>query len=142
FDRAGRTLTASKSTNTTTFIYNAPGLAASESFTAGFLSGYGVTNEFDSLFRRKRTGLHLNGAYAVNIVTNSYDAASRLQNVGNDLGSTATYTYANNSPLVSQILFKNGAATRLTTTKSYDFIDRLTQVSHLPSADSALSFNY
>jgi RHS repeat-associated protein len=47
-----------------------------------------------------------------------------------------------NSPLVSQIQFRQGTTTKMTTTKSYDNLNRLLSVSSAPSAASALSFSY
>jgi hypothetical protein len=60
----------------------------------------------------------------------SYDSASRLQTVtDNGSGSSATYSYLANSPLVGQIAFANGGQTRMTTTKQYDHLNRLTSIS-------------
>lgn len=50
--------------------------------------------------------------------------------------------YIANSPLISQILFTNSGVTRMTTMKQYDYLNRLTQISSVPSAASPLSFNY
>jgi len=47
-----------------------------------------------------------------------------------------------NSPLVSQIAFKQSGTTRMTTTKQYDYLNRLTSISSVPSASSAVNFNY
>jgi YD repeat-containing protein len=47
--------------------------------------------------------------------------------------NSATYSYLVNSPLVSQILFKQAAATRMTTTQQYDYLNRLQQISAVPS---------
>jgi len=44
-----------------------------------------------------------------------------------------------NSPLVSQITMKSNATTRMTISKSYDYLNRPTQIS---SASSAVSFRY
>jgi len=49
-----------------------------------------------------------------------YDNASRLQTVSDGNNNSAAYTYLVNSPLVSQIAFKQSGNTRMTTTKSYD----------------------
>ena len=55
---------------------------------------------------------------------------------------TMTYSYVANSPLVSQIAFKQATTTRMTTTKQYDYLNLLLSVSSAPSAASALSFGY
>ena len=52
------------------------------------------------------------------------------------------YSYVANSALVEQLDFKQGSATRMTTTKNYDLLNRLTGISSAPSASSAVSFNY
>ena len=56
--------------------------------------------------------------------------------------NSAAYLYLANSPLVSQITFKSNTMTRMATTKTFDFLNRLTQISSVPSASSAATFNY
>ena len=70
-----------------------------------------------------------------------YDAASRFLSVTTGTNS-ATYSYLDNSPLVGQIFFRNGNGLRMTTTKSYDFLNRLTAISSVPSASSVVNFGY
>jgi RHS repeat-associated protein len=68
-----------------------------------------------------------------------------LQTVTDNTASpaySATYLYLANSPLVSQIAFKSNTVTRMTTTKQYDFLNRLLSVSSAPSAGSALINSY
>ena len=55
---------------------------------------------------------------------------------------SAHYTYLDNSALVGQISFKQGANVRMTTGKQFDALNRLTQISSVPSASSAVSFTY
>lgn len=55
---------------------------------------------------------------------------------------TAAYTYLANSPLVSQITFRSNSATQMTTTKSYDFLNRLTQISSVPSGTGVPPVSY
>jgi RHS repeat-associated protein len=71
----------------------------------------------------------------------AYDAASRLLTVTNG-NYNATYSYLANSPLVSQLVLKSNATTRMTTFKQYDNLNRLTQISNAPSADAAVRFDY
>jgi hypothetical protein len=61
-----------------------------------------------------------------------------------DGANNAAYSYLANSPLVSQILFTNNTTRRMTTTKSYDYLNRLTQVSSSPNVSYTLplAFNY
>ena len=67
-----------------------------------------------------------------------YDHASRLQTVSDANNNSATYSYIANSPLVYQIAFNQ----RMTTTKQWDYLNRLQSVSSVPSGASAVSFNY
>jgi len=67
------------------------------------------------------------------------DAASRLQTVSGGAFSGA-YSYLANSPLIGQIQFKSNTTVRLTTTKQYDKLNRLLNITSLPSASGASSF--
>ncbi len=72
----------------------------------------------------------------------TYDPASRLRAVSDGNGNPATYNYLANSPLVSQIFFTNSGARRMTTTKQWDNLNRLTQVSSVSSVQSVAAFSY
>ena len=66
-----------------------------------------------------------------------------IQAICND--NLATNTNLANSPLVSQITFANNGITRMTTTKTYDYLNRLTSISSVGGASSTSpisSFNY
>ena len=53
------------------------------------------------------------------------------------------YNYLANSPLVSQIVFTNSGTTRMTTTKQYDYLNRLTSISSATTGPSIInSFAY
>jgi hypothetical protein len=69
--------------------------------------------------------------------------ASRPNNV-TDGTFSADYSYVANSPLIGQITFKQGSTLRMTTTKSYDYANRLMSISSQPAASgaSAISYNY
>ena len=54
----------------------------------------------------------------------------------------ASYNYLANSPLVSQITYQQNSATRMTTTKQYDYLNRLTQISSAPGAAYTLPLTY
>ena len=56
--------------------------------------------------------------------------------------NSATYAYHPNSALVNSITFKQNGSTRMTTAKSYDFINRLTQISSTPASGPAISYAY
>lgn len=55
---------------------------------------------------------------------------------------SATYAYVPNSQLVESVTFKQGSNVRLTTTKAHDYLNRLTSISSVPSADSTLAYDY
>ena len=71
----------------------------------------------------------------------AYDNASRLQRVTDYTTANpyaVGYTYLANSPLLSQIGFTNNGAWRMTTSKSYDFLNRLTSISSVGSGSASL----
>jgi len=70
-----------------------------------------------------------------------YDAASRLETVTSGTNS-ASYTYLANSPLVDNIAFKNNGTTCMTTTKTYDYLNRLTAIASSGTGILPVSFNY
>jgi RHS repeat-associated protein len=140
YDRRGRQTVIINGSITCTLAYDAAGNLLSESYSGGPLDGVSVTNGYDQLLRRTNLAA-LNASTLVTLSTFSYDAASRLHSVGSGTAS-ATYSYLANSPLVSQIAFTNSGAWRMTTTKSYDNLNRLTRISSVPSASSAVTFTY
>ena len=128
YDRRGRRLSggADGPSAASSFTYNAAGQITSESFTAGPLAGLTVTNTYDTLLRR--SSLTLQPFNSSTLYT--YDSASRLSTVS-DGTNAATYTYVANSPLVSQIAFTQSGQPRMTTTKTYDALNRLTKTEAL-----------
>ena len=56
--------------------------------------------------------------------------------------NSATYSFLANSPLVNQIVLQNDSATRMTTTKTYDYLNQLTQIASTPAASPVISFAY
>ena len=103
------------------------------------LAGLTVTNTYDQYLRRTSLALQQSGNPLIQ-QSFAYDAASRLLRVTSG-SAYAGYTYLANSPLVGQIGFTNGS-TWMTTTKQYDYLNRLTQISSVPSASSVLSYSY
>ena len=74
-----------------------------------------------------------------------FEPASRLHTVStldSGLPTLVTYSYLTNSPLVAGLTFQQGGVTRMTTTKQFDFLNRLKQISSLPSGTSAVSSAY
>jgi hypothetical protein len=57
---------------------------------------------------------------------------SRLAGVTNGYDNAA-YPYLANSPMVSTVTFRTNTTTRMTTTKTYDFLNRLTSITSVPN---------
>ncbi|MBN9689750.1 MAG: RHS repeat-associated core domain-containing protein [Verrucomicrobia bacterium] len=99
------------------------------------LAGRTTTLTYDSLLRRSTFSLDSSPAalgYSL-----GYDGASRLTNVSDGTYS-ATYTYLANSPLAESVTMKQGTTTRLVTTRSYDFLNRLQGVTAQPQLGGSL----
>jgi RHS repeat-associated protein len=140
YDRLGRTASVIQNGITNIFAYNTANQVLSETNRGGILKGWGTTNVYDSLLRRTSFQI-VTGAVVKATFNYGYDAASRLFAITNG-NYNASYTYLANSPLVSQITFRSNAITRVTTTKSYDYLNRLTGISSAPSGASTINFNY
>ena len=112
--------------------YNDAGQLLSETNSAGTLAGIRLTNGYDQYLRRTNLAL-LNQSTPLASESCAYDSASRLQTVSDGNNNAATYSYLANSPLVSQIAFTNSGSWRMTTTKQYDLLNRLTQISTVDS---------
>jgi YD repeat-containing protein len=142
FDRLGRLHTASWTNTTDTLSYNLANQLTGESFSGGILAGLAVTNMYDQSLRRTNLA-SLNGSTTLAVAVYGYDNASRLSTVS-DGTNNAMYYYLANSMLVNNIAFSQNSTVRMTTTKQYDGLDRLTSISSTPtsSGQSALSFGY
>jgi YD repeat-containing protein len=136
YTRRGQLLSVAESGSiTTTFGYNGAGQVMTEAYTGGVLGGFIVTNGYDATFRRSNLGLR--DATTLKFQHNyGYDTASRLASV-DDGTYSANYSYTANSPLVSQIVFKQSSTTRMTTTKSYDKLNELTSISSTVAGSSS-----
>jgi len=140
YDRRGRrTQTKESSTLVETDAYDDVGNLLTQTYSAGPLNGFTVTNSYDSLLRRTNLTL-ISPLSTLNSTAFSYDSAGRLLRVSDGTNS-ATYGYVANSPLVGQILFTNNGALRMTTTKQYDLLNRLTNISSSSSSFTS-SFAY
>jgi RHS repeat-associated protein len=140
YDRLGRMTNVVNGAMTTTVYFNILNQFLGEWYSGGVLGGLSVTNGYDSLLRRATNGA-LNGATWLTQSRFGYDAASRLKTVSEGT-NTVAYSYLANSPLVENVWFTNGSALRMATTKQYDYLNRLKQISSVPSAASAVTFNY
>jgi len=64
---------------------------------------------------------------------------------GGDWTNTAVYSYLANSPLVGNIGFQHNGQTVMTTTKNYDYLNRLTAIHQRdagPNQNPVASFDY
>jgi len=140
FDRLGRAATTTCNGMTTTFAYNDANDLLSETFSGGTLNGLAVTNAYDAYLRRTAVGINTQPSTLTQF---GYDTASRLAGVTNG-NSSAAYGYLANSPLVSTVTFRTNTTTRMTTTKTYDYLNRLTSISSVPSGTGVppVSFTY
>ena len=143
YDRLGRLAAVTCNGLTDTLSYNLANGLLAESFAGGALAGLAVTNGYDLFLRRTQLSAFA-GDTRLLTANYGYDRASRLAGVNDGGNNSASYTYLANSPLVGQIAFTQGGVTRMTTTRQYDFLNRLTQVSSVPGAGGTmpLGFNY
>jgi RHS repeat-associated protein len=137
YTRRGQQEKIGRGSDSWKLFYTAAGQLLSEAGAAGTLNGLRVTNAFDAYLRRTSVG-SANGATTLTAHDYGYDAAGRLSSAADGTFS-ATYSYLANSPLVSQIKFTSNSIVKLTTTKTYDNLNRLNSIS---SAPSALSYTY
>lgn len=98
-------------------------------------------NRFDGLLRRTNVTLYKDGSKVVSHGF-SFSADGRLGTV-TDGTNSATYSYVANSPLVEQIAFKRTGQTRMTTSKLFDKLNRLTQIRSVDAQSVPVaSFDY
>ncbi|MBI2927421.1 MAG: RHS repeat-associated core domain-containing protein [Verrucomicrobia bacterium] len=139
YDRRGRQKTVVCNGITTTLTFNDANQPLTESYAGGTLGGLTVTSGYDTFLRR--TTLSLNTTPTSLSYAYAYDTASRLTNVTEGTYG-AGYGYLANSPLVSQITFKQSSTVRLTTTKQFDLLNRLQSISSVPSPSASLPLTY
>ena len=101
-----------------------------------------MTNAFEAYLRRTNVS-SANGATVLTTNGYSFDLAGRLSTAC-DGTFVAAYSYLANSPLVSQIEFKSNTTVRLTTTKTFDNLNRLTSIASVGtgSTPSVTSYAY
>lgn len=130
YDRRGRLTNTLSGATSLTKIYSDAGSLLRESYTGGPLNGISITNRYDEFLRRTNVSI-LNAPSSILAATAyAYDSASRLQTVS-DGPNRATYSFLANAPLVAQIVFAANDTTVMTTTKGYDFVNRLTNTTTL-----------
>ncbi len=131
YDRIGRMNSLVRDGMTTTLAYDFANDLLNESYLGGVLDGLSVTNGYDAKLRQTGLGA-LSGSSVLTSAGYTYDNASRLATVTSGTES-ATYSYVVNSRLVGQIAFKHGGSTKMTRTKQYDRLNRLTSISSIPT---------
>jgi hypothetical protein len=124
---------------TTSFTYDWANDVLSESYSGGTLGGLSVTNKFDTVLRRTNSAL-LNGSTTLCQALYGYDNASRLSSVSDGINMAAN-TYLANSSLIGQIVFTSNTVTRMTTSKQYDYLNRLSSIASTPSNSFAYLYN-
>lgn len=141
YDRLGRVATTTDAAGLLTRSYSASGDLDDEVYSGtGTLSGQSITRTFDSLGRLNALAM-TSPLATLGSVSYGYDAASRLQTVTNGTNSV-TYGYVPNSSLVGSVSFQNNGAVRVTTTKTYDSLNRLVSIASTPGAAPVLSHAY
>ena len=133
-DRLGRRTNIVDAIGSRFLAYDASGQLLSETNASGTLAGLGLDYGFDKLLRR--TNQAVRGLATSLSQTFAYDSASRLTNAS-DGTYNAGYSYLANSPLVSQISFRSNSTVRMTTTKQYDYLNRLMSISSAGSGSAA-----
>ena len=130
-DRRGRQTKVTRNSIVTTLTYNTASQLTGESYSGGTLAGLSVVPGYDAFLRRSTLQL-FNSSTLLTSATYGYDNASRLQTVTeNAVPATphsATYSYVANSPLVGQVVFKQNTTVRMTTTKTFDNLNRLASI--------------
>ena len=140
YDRLGRQTNVVQGSLSTLRTYNDVGQLLSEAYEGGTLNGLAVTNGYDAYLRRQNVTVS-NATPILHRVVYSYDAASRLETVTDETDATsysATYGYLDDSSLVGTVTFGQDSTTRMTTTRSYDKLNRLLLITNAPSAAGEL----
>jgi RHS repeat-associated protein len=145
FDRLGQMskadLSRTGATESTNYTRDNAGQLIKEVYSGGILNGMMVSNRYDSLYRRTKLWVS-KGSTVFNSKTYTFDGASRHK-TATDGTRTATYTYLSNSSLVQSVAFQSSGTTHLTTTRTYDNINRLTSVNNvIPGEANNLNFIY
>jgi RHS repeat-associated protein len=131
-------MAAAYTSTTASMTYNLAGHLLTEGYSGGVLNGVTVTNGYDAFLRR--TGVGLNGQSSA-AVTYAYDGASRLLRVTNGT-DVAHYSYLANSRLVGNVDFKRSGTTRMTTSRTYDKLNRLKEISSTATGSSTRPLRY
>ena len=94
----------------------------------GGWGGRMVENQYDGYLRRTQNQIRLTGGAALAAVAFGYSPTSGWLDSVTSGNYAATYSYVANSPLVSQINFKQGSVVKMTTAKAYDPVSQQTAI--------------
>ncbi len=133
YDRRGRVKSVSDAAGQRTFGYHTSGQLEDESYTSGPLQAAAITRTFDSLHRLSSLTARRAPASNVATVTYGYDPGSRLESITSG-PTTASYRYHPDSSLLQTLTIRHGTTERLTTTRTYDRLNRLAAISNQPAA--------
>jgi hypothetical protein len=128
YDRLGRLQTATQNGFTNTLAYNYASQLLSESYSGGPLGGRMVENQYDGYLRRTINQVRFTNGSPLAAVAYGYSQTSGWLDTVSSGNYAAGYSYVANSPLVSQINFKQGSVVKMTTAKAYDPVNRLTAI--------------
>jgi RHS repeat-associated protein len=138
YDRAGRLVTVAQD-GTTTFGYNELGMLLSEAYSGGTLGSRTVSHAYNNgVLLRTNMVMSTDAATEIGY---QYDSASRLTNVVSGVFS-AGYNYQPNSSLLNQTISRHNGTNRLVVTRSYDYLNRLQQITSAPGAPDQLPWSY
>ncbi len=128
YDRLGRLQTATQNGFTNTLAYNYASQLLSESYSGGPLGGRMVENQYDGYLRRTTNQVRLTTGSPLAAVAYGYSQTSGWLDTVSSGNYAAGYSYVANSPLVSQINFKQGSVVKMTTAKAYDPVSQQTAI--------------
>jgi len=142
FDRLGRSTNIVDGSGSRFLAYNATGQLLGETNSSGEMIGQNLRFTYDQYQRRTN---HAWYATNTSLLSHSFmfDGASRITNV-TDGTYQGGYSYLANSPLISQVTYRSNTTSRMTTAKTYDYLNRLQNITSTPGAsgESAVSFDY
>lgn len=140
YNRRGLRSEVEDASGVRTLTYNGAGQLTSESYASGLLEGLSLTHAYDSLLRREALTLK-EDATALHSQEFGYGAASRLESIaaGDD---EVGYTYSANSPLVETVTFSHSGTLVMSTTKSYDYANRLLETESVVTSGTVSRHQY
>ena len=140
-DRLGRPRQVTDGAGVCQYAYNDSDRLTDETYTDGLLRDLTVGRTFDAWSRLDAVAVRQAGTLAgadLHATTYAYDAASRLERVTTG-ESSATYGYLAGSSLPATVAFREAGELRLTVTREFDRLNRLTAISHASAVGGELA---